>query len=124
MLWFTTQVVGRAVEGLAVTALEFFTLAIIFSAIAMYLCLWKKPYDVRQFITIHSKGGCVLPTPGSFERLRLIEKIFSKANRASTIFCSSSSCPLASAPCMSRPGTLSAQLPRNSSCGKSVVLDA
>jgi hypothetical protein len=52
VLWFVTQILGRAAQGLVVTTLELFTLGIVFCAIWMYALLWEQPFDVRQPIII------------------------------------------------------------------------
>ncbi|KAF2035351.1 hypothetical protein EK21DRAFT_13858, partial [Setomelanomma holmii] len=47
VLWFITQIIGRAAQGLAVITLELFTIGNVFCAILMYSFMWEKPYDVR-----------------------------------------------------------------------------
>ncbi|KAH7089946.1 hypothetical protein FB567DRAFT_315259 [Paraphoma chrysanthemicola] len=47
IVWFTTQVTGRWVQGLAVTTLELFTFSIVICGIVTYMASWKKPFDVQ-----------------------------------------------------------------------------
>ncbi|KAH7094830.1 hypothetical protein FB567DRAFT_586182 [Paraphoma chrysanthemicola] len=55
ILWFTTQIIGRAAQSLAVTTLELFTLGIVFCAVCIYGLWWAKPFDIRQPIIIDDK---------------------------------------------------------------------
>ena len=59
VIWFITQVIGRAAQGLSVTTLELFTLGVISCALFMYMAWWKKPFDVRMPFIIRS--GKALP---------------------------------------------------------------
>ncbi|KAH8730036.1 hypothetical protein GQ44DRAFT_673718 [Phaeosphaeriaceae sp. PMI808] len=52
ILWFVTQIVGRGVQRLAISTLELFTLGIVFCAVLIFICYWKKPYDIQQPVII------------------------------------------------------------------------
>jgi hypothetical protein len=47
ILWFTTQLIGRWAQGLAMTTLELFTLGIVFCASVTYVAYWEKPFDIQ-----------------------------------------------------------------------------
>ena len=66
-LWFSAQIIGRAVQGLSVTTLEMFTLGIVYCAFVTYLALWKKPFDIRVPITIRTSAANFART-ANFER--------------------------------------------------------
>ncbi|KAF2500876.1 hypothetical protein BU16DRAFT_602968 [Lophium mytilinum] len=50
--WFVAQTVGRSVQNLLVSPLEWFTLAIVICTLVSYLLWWKKPLDVDTPIII------------------------------------------------------------------------
>jgi hypothetical protein len=52
IIWFFAQIIGRAIEGLAVTTLELFTLGNVICAISTFLAWWNKPNGVRAPILI------------------------------------------------------------------------
>ncbi|KAH7386956.1 hypothetical protein DE146DRAFT_188180 [Phaeosphaeria sp. MPI-PUGE-AT-0046c] len=52
LVWFIAQIVGRAVDGLAVTTLELFTLSNVLCTVITYLVWWHKPNGVRAPIVI------------------------------------------------------------------------
>lgn len=52
ILWFLMQCIGRAIQGLALTALELSTIAFISSAVGTFLCWFHKPMDVETPVTI------------------------------------------------------------------------
>jgi hypothetical protein len=82
ILWFSTQIIGRAVQGLSITTLELFTLGIVFCAVVMYIALWEMPFDVRVPITIRTKVH-VLSAPNFIDRVKFNRhiKISSKYSR-------------------------------------------
>ncbi len=69
-IWFTTQAIGRAAQGLPVTTLELFTLGIIFCSLFMYLAWWSKPFDVRCPIILELRRPLPIATP-MYRRTRL-----------------------------------------------------
>ena len=46
--WFLAQLVARAVSQLSTSPLEYFTLAYVVCALAMYVAWWHKPYDLQK----------------------------------------------------------------------------
>jgi hypothetical protein len=52
IVWFFAQTLGRAIEGLAITTLELFTIGNVGCAIITYLAWWNKPNGVRLPIII------------------------------------------------------------------------
>jgi hypothetical protein len=52
IVWFFAQTLGRAIEGLAVTTLELFTVGNVGCAIITYLAWWNKPNGIRLPIVI------------------------------------------------------------------------
>ena len=48
VIWFVSQLIGRAVQRLPVTTLELFTAAVIVCSAATYIAWWNKPLDVQQ----------------------------------------------------------------------------
>jgi hypothetical protein len=56
-LWFTTQLIGRWAQGLAVTTLELFTLGIVICAIITYSLSWEKPFDVQVPVVLITKDS-------------------------------------------------------------------
>jgi hypothetical protein len=54
VIWFVSQLVGRAVQKLPVTTLELFTCAIVVCAAVTYAAWWNKPLDVRRPIVLDS----------------------------------------------------------------------
>jgi hypothetical protein len=55
ILWFTTQLIGRWAQGLAVMTLELFTLSIVFCASVTYMANWEKPFDVQVPVVLQTK---------------------------------------------------------------------
>lgn len=55
ILYFVTSLIGRWAQGLAVTTLELFTLAIVVCAMIMFVAWWHKPFDVQIPIVISSE---------------------------------------------------------------------
>jgi len=77
ILWFVTQAIGRAAQGLAMTTLELFTLGIVLWAVMIYGVLWEMPFDIQQPIVIHvQEGGNVVDCDSDFERLRMLDTSF------------------------------------------------
>jgi len=60
ILWLVTQVIGRAVQGLATTTLELFTLGVVLWAIMIYAVLWKKPFDIQRPTVVYVQGAMKL----------------------------------------------------------------
>ena len=48
VIWFVSQLVGRAAQRLPVTTLELFTAAIVVCSAATYIAWWNKPSDVQR----------------------------------------------------------------------------
>jgi hypothetical protein len=55
ILWFTTQIIGRWAQDLAVTTLELFTIGIVFCASVTYVASWEKPFDVQVPVVLQTK---------------------------------------------------------------------
>jgi hypothetical protein len=55
ILWFTTQLIGRWAQGLAVTTLELFTIGIVFCGSVTYVANWEKPFDVQVPVVLQTK---------------------------------------------------------------------
>lgn len=53
VIWFVSQIIGRASQGLHVSTLELFTLSIVLCALVMYVSWWHKPFDVRCPVLVH-----------------------------------------------------------------------
>lgn len=68
VLWFVTQLIGRAAQHLPITTLELFTAGIIICGILMYAAWWQKPFDVRQPILLRPKA----PLPVAMEAVKRI----------------------------------------------------
>jgi hypothetical protein len=58
VIWFISQLVGRAVRQLPVTTLELFTCAIIVCTAATYAVWWNKPLNVQCPIRSPSGFSC------------------------------------------------------------------
>ena len=72
VFWFVTQLIGRAVQHLPITALELFTAGIVICEIVMYTVWWQKPLDVRQPTILQPKK--LLPVAmAAVERTNLSE---------------------------------------------------
>ncbi|KAF1999590.1 hypothetical protein P154DRAFT_576771 [Amniculicola lignicola CBS 123094] len=52
--YFFAQMIGRADQGLSITALELFTLAYVLCAILAYAFWWDKPFDVQVPLTVNA----------------------------------------------------------------------
>jgi uncharacterized integral membrane protein len=50
--WFVAQLIGRRVNGLAITTLEIFTLSNVFCTTVTYLAWWSKPNGIRTPILL------------------------------------------------------------------------
>lgn len=57
ILYLAAELLGRAVQRLAVTTLELFTLAMVMMAFFIYTFWWNKPLDVRLPIVLEAKTG-------------------------------------------------------------------
>ena len=55
VIWFVSQLIGRAIQKLPVTTLELFTCAIVVCAVATYISWWNKPLDVQRPIVLGSE---------------------------------------------------------------------
>jgi hypothetical protein len=55
ILWFTTQLIGRWAQGLAVSTLELFTYGLVVCAIVTYIASWEKPFDVQVPVILKTK---------------------------------------------------------------------
>ena len=53
--WVIINVVGRAIQGLAVTTLELATVSIVFCTIATFFCWLHKPADVKMPINLFTR---------------------------------------------------------------------
>lgn len=60
LMWFIAQVVGRAIDGRAVTTLELFTLGNVLCSVFTYIVWWNKPYRVRAPIVLDNPTSCRL----------------------------------------------------------------
>ena len=52
-VWFILQCIARGVQGLVLTQLELFTVAVAFLNSFMYLFWWHKPMDVQTPIPVY-----------------------------------------------------------------------
>jgi hypothetical protein len=59
LIWFIAQIIGRTIDGCAVTTLELFTLSNVLCSVVTYIVWWEKPYGVRAPI--------ILDIPTSYE---------------------------------------------------------
>jgi hypothetical protein len=73
-LWFTTQLIGRWAQGLAVTTLELFTFGIVICAIVTYIAWWEKPFDVQVPVVLQTKE--TIPEENLVDRVGLAESHF------------------------------------------------
>lgn len=55
VLYLSTELLGRAIQHLAVTTLELFTLAMVIMALFLYALWWNKPLDVRLSIILEPR---------------------------------------------------------------------
>lgn len=68
VIWFLSQLVGRAVQRLPVTALELFTCAIVVCTAATYIAWWYKPLDVQQPMVLDSEVSATCLTEHRIQR--------------------------------------------------------
>jgi hypothetical protein len=52
VLWFVAQLIGRVINGLAITTLEIFTLSNVICTTITYLAWWSKPNGIRTPILL------------------------------------------------------------------------
>jgi len=77
ILWFVTQTIGRAAQGMAMTTLELFTLGIVLCAVMIYGVLWEMPFDIQQPIVIHvQESGNIIDCNSDFERVSMMGNSF------------------------------------------------
>ena len=62
VIWFVSQLVGRAIQRLPVTTLELFTCAIVACTVATYIAWWHKPLDVQRPIVLDSEVSATFLT--------------------------------------------------------------
>jgi hypothetical protein len=67
IIWFFAQTVGRAIEGLAVTTLELFTIGNVICATITFLAWWNKPNGVRAPILIEGVAPSWVHCPNRIE---------------------------------------------------------
>jgi hypothetical protein len=70
IIWFTAQILGRAVQRLPVTTLELFTLGIVICTVVAYAAWWKKPFDIRKPLVI-DVNAVVLASLTNKHRIKL-----------------------------------------------------
>jgi hypothetical protein len=71
ILWFVANTIGRAIQHLAVTTLELFTLGILVCAIFIYIACWEKPFDVQVPVVLRSKE--VVPVEDCVNEVELFD---------------------------------------------------
>lgn len=75
VIWFVSQLVGRAIQRLPVTTLELFTCAIVVCTVATYIAWWYKPLDVQRPMVLDSKASatplaqCITPNLVTYRTL-------------------------------------------------------
>lgn len=69
VIWFVSQLVGRAVQRLPVTTLELFTCAIVVCTAATYIAWWYKPLDVQRPMVLDSEVSATFLTEHKIQRL-------------------------------------------------------
>ncbi|TID21528.1 hypothetical protein E6O75_ATG04923 [Venturia nashicola] len=57
ILYLAAELLGRAIQRLAVSTLELFTLAMVMMALFLYALWWNKPQDVRLPFMVKFKNG-------------------------------------------------------------------
>lgn len=57
IIYLAAELLGRAIQRLAVTTLELFTLAMVMMALFLYALWWNKPLDVRLPMVLEVKTG-------------------------------------------------------------------
>jgi hypothetical protein len=70
VIWFVSQLVGRAVQRLPVTTLELFTCAIVVCTAATYIAWWHKPLDVQRPMVLDSEVSATLLTEHRIQHLK------------------------------------------------------
>lgn len=80
IIWFVSQLVGRAVQRLPITTLELFTCAIVVCTVATYIAWWYKPLDVQRPVVLDSEVSATLLTEHKIDRLEAYRS-FSGAER-------------------------------------------
>lgn len=68
ILYFVTQLIGRAAQRLSCTLLELFTLGIILCTLATYACWWHKPLGVQAPILVPSVDPAVAQAQEIWDR--------------------------------------------------------
>jgi hypothetical protein len=84
VIWFVSQLVGRAVQRLPVTTLELFTCAIVVCTAATYIAWWYKPLDVQRPMVLDSEVSATFLTEHRIQRLRTYRSLVD-SGRASDI---------------------------------------
>ena len=69
VIWFVSQLVGRAAQRLPVTTLELFTCAIVVCTAATYIAWWYKPLDVQRPMVLDSEVSATFLTEHKIQRL-------------------------------------------------------
>lgn len=77
IIWFGLQVIERLAADLPVTPLELHTTVHVFCAIAMYLLWIKKPYDVRNSVSLNEPDAKAIAALCNF--YRTITELHAKA---------------------------------------------
>lgn len=67
--WFGLQVIGRLASDLPVTPLELHTAVHVICAIVMYLLWIKKPYDVRNSLSLNEPGAKAIAALCNFYKI-------------------------------------------------------
>ena len=57
ILWFVLEIIGRAIQHLAITTLELFTLATVSIAVFTYILWWDKPHDVTRPMVFNTQSS-------------------------------------------------------------------
>jgi hypothetical protein len=70
VIWFVSQLVGRAAQRLPVTTLELFTCAIVVCTVATYIAWWYKPLDVQRPMVLDSEESAKFLTKHRIQRLK------------------------------------------------------
>jgi hypothetical protein len=76
VIWFVSQLIGRAAQRLPVTTLELFTCAIVVCTAATYIAWWYKPLDVQRPIILDSEASATFLTEHRIQRLETYRSFF------------------------------------------------
>jgi hypothetical protein len=84
VIWFVSQLVGRAVQRLPVTTLELFTCAIAACTVATYIAWWYKPLDVQRHVVLDSEVSATFLTEHGIHSLEAYQSIIDSEGMANT----------------------------------------